>query len=352
MVNRAVGLGVTLDSSVVVPISASANMVGLGEGVSVGVYVIVGVSVGVTVAVGVSVSVAVGVGVGVAVGVSVGVAVGVGVAVAVGVSVGVAVGVGVGVAVGVAVAVLVKVLVAVGVAVIVGVGVRVSVAVGVLVGVSVRVAVGWGDGVAVLVSEIVGVIVFVRLGVAEGIGVAVAVAGMMLGTGVGVSAGGAAIITVMVGVGRKTIPATPVARQVMPEKEVRKIDQTNRRQPRCPAMRRRRQYASVRPFRNKRNEARKAKTPIPSSSRVIVGAMDCSRSSVVKPRPSAFRTRSDYNTAAEFRMSPRAGSLRAPLLSQPIRCKLRTLERLTLCQASFRRCMTSRSGQGQTRGKE
>jgi hypothetical protein len=69
----------------------------------------------------------------------------------------------------------------------------------------------------------------------------VAVAGTLLGVTVGACVAEVATITTIVGVGRKTIPATPVARQVRPEKDVKKTDQTNMRQPRCPAMRRRRQ---------------------------------------------------------------------------------------------------------------
>jgi hypothetical protein len=169
------------------------------------------------------------------------------------------------------------VTVAVAVAVAVAVGVGVLVQEGVAVAVNVRVEVGVGVAVRVLVGDgdMVGVrdglrIVLVAAGesatfvVATCVGIAVAewvTVGARLGatvvggcvpvgaSGVTVPVAVAALDAVLdftramaVAVGRALItPTRPIARHRMPDSRLKTIDQTNSRQPRCPAARRRRQ---------------------------------------------------------------------------------------------------------------
>lgn len=97
------------------------------------------------------------------------------------------------------------------------------------------VAVNVRDGV------LLGTIVFVDMRVAVEVCVAVGVfvttvTWISVGVAVGLSAAAVAVSERAC-----NSPATPVARQITPETSVKESDHTNNRQPRCPALRRRRQ---------------------------------------------------------------------------------------------------------------
>jgi hypothetical protein len=81
-----------------------------------------------------------------------------------------------------------------------------------------------------------------------------------------------------VGVAGRSTPANPVAKHNTPENITKMIAHKNSRHPRCPALRRRRQYRSVRLLRNERTESSKNTSAKKISSAAMAGTTDRIRS--------------------------------------------------------------------------